>query len=188
MDYLCEAMRKCHCMTCISFLFLVFVFQDTDIVWFRDPFPRFYADTDFQIACDNYKSNSTDLNNAPNGGFMHTKSNNITIEFYKFWYKSKERYPGHHEQDVLNRIKFDPFLNKIGLKIKFLDTAYFGGFCQPSMYLDKVCTMHANCCTSLEAKIHGLRMLMDDWNKYTSSPTNGTKTESFWRRRRHCAT
>ncbi|XP_050888441.1 uncharacterized protein At4g15970 isoform X2 [Lathyrus oleraceus] len=44
----------------IDFLRLVlemgynFVFTDADIMWFRDPFPRFHHDADFQIACDHF--------------------------------------------------------------------------------------------------------------------------------------
>lgn len=86
----------------------------------------------------------SDLNNAPNGGFNYAKSSNQTIEFYKFWYKSRQLYPRKHDQDVLNKIKYKPFLREIGSEIKFLDTAYFGGFCQPSKDLNLVCTMHAN--------------------------------------------
>lgn len=163
-----------------------FIFTDADIMWFRDPFQYFYEDADFQIACDQFLYNSTDLNNSPNGGFAYVRSSNTTIQFYKFWYESKDTYPWSHDQHVLNKIKFDPFIGKIGLKIKFLDTAYFGGFCEPSKDLDVVCTMHANCCTSLDSKIHDLHMVIDDWKKYKASPRNSTRTES-WTRGRYCA-
>ena len=140
-------------------------------MWFRDPFPHFYKDMDFQIACDHFSGNSTDIeSNSPNGGFNFVKSNNRSIEFYKFWYSSREKYPGLHDQDVFNRIKLHPFLTDIGLKMRFLDTAFFGGFCQPSEDLNKVCTMHANCCIGLDSKIHDLRIMLEDWRQFLSLP------------------
>ncbi|CAD6249913.1 unnamed protein product [Miscanthus lutarioriparius] len=147
-----------------------FVFSDADIMWFRNPFPLFYSDGDFQIACDHYVGNATDLRNIANGGFNYVKSNDQSIEFYKFWYSSRFRYPGYHDQDVFNFIKHDPYTTDIGLTIKFLSTTYFGGICEPSRDLNKVCTMHANCCIGLQSKIHDLRIMMEDWSSYMSMP------------------
>ena len=135
-------------------------------MWLRDPFPRFYKDADFQIASDFYQGNAQDMNNMPNGGFTYVKSNNRTIWFYKFWYDSRALYPNLHDQDVLNRIKWNPDISNMKLQIRFLDTAYFGGFCQPSKNLDEVCTMHANCCVGLENKINDLKILLEDWTRY----------------------
>lgn len=143
-------------------------------MWFRDPFPHFYSDADFQIACDYFRGNPSNLNNQPNGGYNYVKSNTQTIKFYKFWYNSRETYPGLHDQDVLNKIKRDPYLSKIGITIKFLDTAYFGGICEPSRDFNKVCTMHANCCVGLDNKIHDLKIMLDDWRKYSSAKMNKT--------------
>ncbi|PQP95395.1 uncharacterized protein Pyn_27256 [Prunus yedoensis var. nudiflora] len=56
-----------------------FVFTDADVMWFRDPFPQFYMDADFQIACDHFLGNSDDLENRPNGGFNYVKSNNSKL-------------------------------------------------------------------------------------------------------------
>ncbi|KAL6973491.1 hypothetical protein U1Q18_027678 [Sarracenia purpurea var. burkii] len=149
-----------------------FIFTDADIMWFRDPFPRFYSDADFQIACDYFYGHPSDLKNLPNGGFNYVKSNNRTIKFYEFWLASRKTYPGLHDQDVLNKIKFDPFLSQIGLKMRFLDTAYFGGFCQPSRDMGQVCTMHANCCVGLEKKIYDLKIMQEDWKRFLSLQNN----------------
>ncbi|KAF3438335.1 hypothetical protein FNV43_RR21097 [Rhamnella rubrinervis] len=146
-----------------------FIFSDTDIMWLRDPFLHFYPDADFQIACDYFWGNSSDVNNLPNGGFNYVKSTNRTIQFYKYWYNSRERFPGLHDQDVLNNIKHDPFITEIGLQLRFLNTAYFGGFCEPSRDLNLVCTMHANCCVGLDNKVHDLQILLKDWRRFTSS-------------------
>ncbi|CAN6549989.1 unnamed protein product [Malus baccata var. baccata] len=129
--------------------------QDADVMWFGDPFPH-----------------SDDLQNRPNGGFNYVKSNSRSIAFYKFRYFSRETYPGFHDQDVLNIIEFHPTTISIGLKIKFLDTAYFGGFCEPSKDLNRVCTMHANCCKGLDSKLHDLRIMVQNWKRSVSLPPN----------------
>ncbi|MCD7454964.1 hypothetical protein HAX54_026623 [Datura stramonium] len=171
-DYLKMMWRRIHFLTNVLQLGYNFIFTDADILWFRPPFAHFYPDADFQIACDHYWYDSTDLDNSPNGGFNYVKSNQRTIQFYKFWYKAREAHPGKHDQDVLNMIKFNPFIKDIGLKIRFLDTALFGGFCEPSKDLNRVCTMHANCCIGIENKIHDLTMALDDWEKYMALPAD----------------
>lgn len=148
-------------------------------MWFRDPFPRFYQDADFQVACDHFLGSPDDVQNRPNGGFNHVKSNNRSIEFYRFWYASRETYPGYHDQDVLNIIKFDPSIMDIGLKIKFLDTAYFGGLCEPSEDFNVVCTMHANCCYGLNSKLNDLRIMLQDWKYFLSLPVTLKKSAIF---------
>ncbi|XP_057503967.1 uncharacterized protein At4g15970-like [Actinidia eriantha] len=171
-DYLEMMWRRIHFLHSVLKLGYNFVLTDADIIWFRDPFSRFYSDGDIQIACDFFWGNSSDRNNLPNGGFNYVKSNHRTIKFYKFWYASREAYPGLNEQDVLNKIKFDPFVSQIGIKIRFLDTKYFGGFCQPSKDLNQVCTMHANCCIGLDRKVHDLKVTLEDWRKFLMLPAN----------------
>ncbi|XVE85533.1 hypothetical protein DITRI_Ditri17bG0098100 [Diplodiscus trichospermus] len=165
-----------------------FVFTDADIMWFRDPFPRFFPDADFQIACDHYLGRPDDMNNRPNGGFNYVKSNNRSIAFYKFWYSARELYPEDHDQDVLNKIKFHPFISDIGLKVRFLDTAYFGGLCEPSRDLNVVCTMHVNCCYGMDSKLHDLKIMLQDWRAFMSLPPD-LKNESVisWRVPQNCS-
>ncbi|XP_060207975.1 uncharacterized protein At4g15970-like [Lycium barbarum] len=169
-DYLKMMWRRIDFLRNVLEMGYNFIFTDADILWFRQPFAHFYLDTDFQIACDHYWYDSTDLHNSPNGGFNFVKSNQRTIQFYKFWYNAREAHPGKHDQDVLNMIKFNPFIKDIGLKIRFLDTALFGGFCEPSKDLNLVCTMHANCCIGIDNKLHDLTMALDDWEKYMALP------------------
>ncbi|XP_024996533.1 uncharacterized protein At4g15970-like [Cynara cardunculus var. scolymus] len=171
-DYLKMMWRRIDFLRTVLDLGYSFVFTDADIMWFRDPFPQFDKDADFQIACDYFKGNPYDLRNLPNGGFNYVKSNKKTVRFYRFWYNSRLTYPGLHDQDVFNKIKFNPFIKNVGLRIVFLDTGYFGGFCQPSKDLNKVCTMHANCCVGLDNKVHDLGIMLGDWRKYTRSLVN----------------
>ncbi|GAB2300444.1 hypothetical protein Dimus_034487 [Dionaea muscipula] len=167
-----------------------FIFTDADIMWFRNPFHRFFKDADFQISCDRFNGNSLDLNNNPNNGFNYVVSNERTIKFYKFWYESRKKYPGLHEQDVLNKIKHDPFIKKIGLKMRFLDTLYFGGFCQPSRDFNQVCTMHANCCVGLDNKIHDLTQVLQAWQAFlsrsSSSQDMASKEPARWKTTKKC--
>ncbi|KAJ0914932.1 putative nucleotide-diphospho-sugar transferase [Helianthus annuus] len=173
-DYLKMMWRRIDFLRTILDLGYNFIFTDADIMWFRDPFPHFNKDGDFQIACDYYTGNPINLNNLPNGGFTYVKSNKKTIDFYKFWFNSRLTYPGLHDQDVFNKIKFDPFIRHNGLQIRFLDTTFFGGFCEPSRDFDKVCTMHANCCVGLENKVHDIKIMLQDWRKYRQVLGNQT--------------
>ncbi|XP_022949315.1 uncharacterized protein At4g15970-like [Cucurbita moschata] len=167
-DYLKMMWRRIQFLTSVLEMGFSFVFTDSDIMWLQDPFNHFHPDADFQIACDTFKGSSEDLNNRPNGGFVYVKSNTKTIRFYKFWYESRTMFPGRHDQDVLNKIKHSPLIPEIGLKIRFLDTANFGGFCQMGRDFTKVCTVHANCCVGLDNKVHDLRILLNDWSKFVN--------------------
>lgn len=163
-----------------------FIFTDTDIVWFRNPLPHFYPDGNFQIACDHFTGNPDDLSNTPNGGFTYVRSTTETIEFYKYWYAAREKHPGFHDQDVLNFIKRDPYLAKIGVRIKFLSTEFFGGLCEPSRNLSRVCTMHANCCIGLRRKIDDLNVMLQDWKRFMSLPHKDKHSVS-WSVPRNCS-
>lgn len=156
-------------------------------MWLQDPFPHFYPDADFQIACDNFRGNPSDLHNSPNGGFNYVKTNNKTIEFYKFWYFSRLTYPGLHDQDVLNKIKFQPRISETGITIKFLDTAYFGGFCELSRDFNLVSTMHANCCFGLESKVRDLNLVLEDWKSFMQlPPSEKAEKKVSWRVPKNC--
>ncbi|XP_051149624.1 uncharacterized protein At4g15970-like [Andrographis paniculata] len=186
-DYLTMMWTRIDFLRTILEMGYNFVFTDADVMWFRNPFPEFYSDADFQIACDHFSGKSDDRKNKPNGGFKFVRTSNRSIEFYKHWYLSREKYPGLHDQDVLNRIKNDSFVRQSGLKIRFLDTALFGGFCEPSKDLNEVCTMHANCCFGLDSKLHDLRILIEDWKRYLSLPPRLKPSMPSWRVPQNCS-
>uniref|UniRef100_A0A0D6R051 Glycosyltransferase n=1 Tax=Araucaria cunninghamii TaxID=56994 RepID=A0A0D6R051_ARACU len=156
-----------------------FVFSDADIMWFRDPFTMFSRKADIQIASDYYRGEPEDLHNSPNGGFMYVRSNKKTVHFFRFWYRSRKVYPGKNEQDVLNKLKFKEFKRR-GLKVRFLDTKYFGGYCQRSQDLNLVHTMHANCCKGLKAKLIDLNNTLSDWEKYIRQEKLGKGKAVHW--------
>ncbi|RWV86572.1 hypothetical protein GW17_00051527, partial [Ensete ventricosum] len=123
-----------------------FIFTDTDILWFRNPLPHFYPQGDFQVSCDRFFGDATDLENWPSNGFNYVRSNNRTIPFFRYWYWARTIYPQDHDQAVFNYIKHDAYLRELGLTIRFLDSKYFHGLCEiRSRDWDAVCTMHANC-------------------------------------------
>ncbi|ESQ33722.1 hypothetical protein EUTSA_v10009446mg, partial [Eutrema salsugineum] len=146
-----------------------FLFTDMDTLWLRDPFPRFIANVDFQIACDHFNGNVSDTHNYANGGFKFVIANDRTVEFYKYWYESRLRFPGKNEQDVTNKIKDDQYIKKIGLKMRFLDATHVGNFCQPNWDITKVCVMHGNCCIGQDNKLKDLRQVLEDWTTYLSN-------------------
>ncbi|EOA37473.1 hypothetical protein CARUB_v10011614mg, partial [Capsella rubella] len=176
-DYLKMMWRRTEFLGSMLKLGYNFLFTDMDTIWLRDPFPRFFADADFQIACDVFfNGNSSDTGNAANGGFKFVKSNRRTIKFYNYWYESRLRFPGDNEQDVLNRIKADQYVKKTGLKMRFLDMTHVGNFCQREWDITKVCIMHGNCCVGQDNKIKDLRQMLEDWKNFVS---NGTGEGGF---------
>ncbi|KAF5204456.1 Glycosyltransferase [Thalictrum thalictroides] len=174
-DYLKLMWRRIEFLRIVLELGYNFVFTDADIMWFRDPFPYFDSLDEIQIACDFYKGKPRDEENRANGGFNYVKAVGATIEFYKFWYMARINHPNLHDQAVFEIIKHEPIVHASGLRIKYLDTMYFGGFCQPSKDMNKVCTMHANCCVGIEKKIHDLGLILHDWKNFTSLPPEQKK-------------
>ncbi|XP_043706770.1 uncharacterized protein At4g15970-like [Telopea speciosissima] len=174
-DYLKLRWWKIEILQTILELGYSFVFTDADVMWFRNPFPHFSPSIDIHIACDYYGGNPTERSNSINGGFNYVRSNGLSIEFFKYWQMSRVLYPGYSDQSVFQIIKDDMVTSMIGLRIKYLDTSYFGGFYQPSEDMNKVCTMHANCCVDIERKLHDLKLVLEDWKNFTKLSTEGEK-------------
>ncbi|XP_077229400.1 uncharacterized protein At4g15970-like [Tasmannia lanceolata] len=186
-DYLKMMWRRIKFLRSVLELGYNFIFTDADVMWFRNPISHFMSTADITMACDYYNGDSSNRKNRANGGFNYVRSTTATIEFYKFWYMARELYPGLHDQAVFNIIKFDGAVNGRGLQMRFLDTAYFGGFCQSAKDFNKVCTLHANCCVGIESKLHDLRLVLDDWRNFTSLPTEEKKLRKYsWRAPRMC--
>lgn len=159
--------------------------QDTDIVWFRNPLPHLHHDGDFQIACDHFTGDPDDLSNSPNGGFAYVRSTSATAAFYRYWYAARERHPGLHDQDVLNLIKRDAYVARLGVRIRFLSTDLFAGLCEHGRNLSTVCTMHANCCVGLRRKVDDLGLMLQDWRRFMATP--GSDRDSVtWSVPRNC--
>ena len=172
----------------LSYFILEPLVQDADIVWFRNPFNHFVDDADFQISSDKFKGNPrSTVDNRPNCGYVFTRSNNHTIALYTHWCNGGKRYPKVDEQSQLGGMLQRGELKKLGVRVRFLPTELFSGFCEVSKDMRKVVTMHANCCTGLENKLADLRFSMEDWETGKDSPPkfrkvgNETITRSPWR-------
>ncbi|XP_072992734.1 uncharacterized protein At4g15970-like [Typha latifolia] len=155
-----------------------FLFSDVDVVWFRSPFQHINANSDIVLSCDKFFGNPEDLWNFPNTGFIYMKSNRKNIEALKYWNQARKKFPTLNEQRVFNEIKRE-IASQLQVRMQFVDSAVFGGFCDPARDLNKICTMHAACCVGVGAKLHDLRSVLDDWRKYTALPVEEREKGGF---------
>ncbi|KAH7426499.1 hypothetical protein KP509_10G003500 [Ceratopteris richardii] len=168
-DYIKLMWRRIRFLQTVLQMNYTFLFTDADVLWLRNPLTLLEADpeADFQIACDQYNGNPSDKHNHPNAGFTYVRPNERTVRFYGYWYKERTRGARMADQEVLNAIKSEDEFARIGLKMKFLDTRYIGGFCaMRSTDMTKAITMHANCCKGLKAKLADLRMILEKWKAW----------------------
>lgn len=112
-----------------ALLLLLFV-QDADILWFRNPFEYFAKGTDFQISCDRNRGSAWSLRNKPNCGYQYARSNERTIAMYRHWCSGGDANPHVDEQSLLNLMLKRKELSPYKVKIRFLPTERFSGFCQ----------------------------------------------------------
>jgi hypothetical protein len=153
--------------------------QDADILWFRDPFRHITLYADMTCSTDYYRPPTPfALDKTLNTGFYYMKSTNRSIEMIKYWRAARERFPGNHDQAVFNNIKQE-LVSKLQARIVALDTALFGGFCDCSNNLARICTIHANCCIGLENKVPDLKDKAAEWKNYTSLAPEERKKRGF---------
>nr|XP_043633741.1 uncharacterized protein At1g28695-like [Erigeron canadensis] len=167
-----------------------FIFTDMDILWLRNPFKMLHNDEslDLQISVDRFNGDQWSDENPINTGFYMIRSNNKTIALYDQWYGEKDHSVGKKEQDVLYDIMRKGEFKRLGMRVKFLDTIYFSGFCENSRDVNEVSTVHANCCRSIHAKETDLIKVLHDWKKFkANSSTNGISTDDQFRWSDHTA-
>ncbi|OVA07228.1 Nucleotide-diphospho-sugar transferase [Macleaya cordata] len=171
-----------------------FIFTDTDVMWLNNPFSRLSRDEneDIQISCDQFYGNPWSEANPMNTGFYFVRSNTKTIALFDMWYvmKDNSNYTRMKEQDVLVSLMRKGVFRELGLKVRFLETLYFSGFCQDSKDFKVVCTVHANCCRSIHAKVADLTAVLRDWKKFkmvSTTTTNETSSTVRWSSHLACA-
>ncbi|KAK1669276.1 hypothetical protein QYE76_057435 [Lolium multiflorum] len=170
-----------------------YLYTDVDIVWFRDPFRHISLYADMAISTDFFSGDPDDaVKNAPNTGFYYVKSTNRTVEMLRRWRAARSLpRPGGggptNDQGIFNEIKAGLVAGELQIRLVFLDTVFFDGFCRLHGEMDKVCTMHANCCIGLETKVHDLRNVVADWKNYSSlTPPEKTGAQLKWRYPAEC--
>lgn len=155
-----------------------FVFTDMDIVWFRNPLLRIPLGADIAIACDQfYGDDPYDIWKNANGGFLYARPSAKTVAFFKEWYEARTAHPGKHDQDVFDMVKKDLSLRH-DVAIHFVDTAYFGGFCEPKKDFRQLCTFHGNCLTGLRMKLEVLRDLLGEWKQWRQGGKSNSTAQS----------
>jgi len=163
--------------------------QDVDIVWLRNPFWHISVFADMTTSSDVFRGDAGSLDNLPNTGFYYVRATDRAVEMLRRWRAARARFPPNHEQAIFNEIKGE-LASDLGVRIRFLDTARFGGFCQ--IYhsdMGGACTMHANCCFGLGNKLHDLREVLGQWRNYTGLTPEEKKTRKFmWKNPTKCGT
>ncbi|RWV86116.1 hypothetical protein GW17_00052022 [Ensete ventricosum] len=153
-----------------------FIFTDMDVMWLRNPFSQLYRDgEDLQMSSDHYYGNPFDNSNF-NTGFYFVTANNKTVALFNEWYAWRNNSKGMKDQDVLQKMKKEGAFTRLGLKVRYLETTYFSGFCQMSQDFRKVITVHANCCVSMKAKLIDLRSVLEAWKVNNSNGTSNATT------------
>ncbi|XP_059313045.1 uncharacterized protein At1g28695-like [Lycium ferocissimum] len=145
-----------------------FIFTDTDVMWLRNPFLMLNKTNklDLQMSTDLFNGHPFSNSNSINTGFYHVRSNAKTISLFEIWYVMRRNSKGMKEQDVLAKLIREDVTKELGLRIKFLDTLHFGGFCSNNKHVKLVVTVHANCCRSIEAKVADLKNVLMDWKRF----------------------
>lgn len=159
-----------------------FVFTDTDVMWLRNPFARLSMNEteDMQMSVDQFYGDPWSEKQLINTGFYFVRSNNKTITLFQTWYDKKDNSTGLKEQDVLLGLINNGIIARLGLKVRFLETLYFSGFCQDSKDFKAVTTVHANCCRSITAKVADLKAVLRDWKKFRKLEANAEVINLQW--------
>ncbi|XP_052140069.1 uncharacterized protein At1g28695-like [Oryza glaberrima] len=154
-----------------------FLFTDVDVMWLRDPFRHITLYADVTISSDHFHGDAGDVaGNSPNTGFYHVRPTNRTVEMLRRWRAARSRFPpASHDQNVFDGIKRELAGGELRVRIAFLDTAVFAGFCEYRPDAGRVCTVHANCCVGLENKVLDLKNVLADWKNYTAGLTSPEK-------------
>lgn len=138
-----------------------------DVMWLRNPFPKLNVSkgVDLEISVDSFTGDPQPEHNFVNTGFYYVRSNNKTISLFEAWYSFNDKSTGKKEQDVLQDLMHGGLLGHLNLKVMFLETRHFSGFCQDSQDVTAVTTVHANCCRHINAKFKDLSAVLRDWKQ-----------------------
>ncbi|GJM97244.1 hypothetical protein PR202_ga14156 [Eleusine coracana subsp. coracana] len=127
-----------------------FLFTDVDVMWFRDPFRHISMAADIAISSDVFIGDPYSLAQLP-----------------------QRRLPlrallADHHHRLLPRVA--------ARTVEILREARAGRL---SKDLNKISTLHANCCVGLGAKMHDLRGVLDVWKNYTAGTPDERRYGKF---------
>ncbi|XP_042394114.1 uncharacterized protein At1g28695-like [Zingiber officinale] len=151
-----------------------FIFTDMDVLWLRNPFSRLsHEGEDLQLSCDFFFGNPFH-NPHFNTGFYFVSANNKTIALFDEWYALRNNSTGKKDQDVLQAMMKEGAFTRLGLRVRYLETTYFSGFCQMSQDSREVIIVHANCCVSVKVKLIDLSKVFQVWKSIEGNLTSET--------------
>ncbi|XP_031252258.1 uncharacterized protein At4g15970-like [Pistacia vera] len=149
-------------------------FQDADVMWFRNPATYIVDMKELEIVCNFYSVDPPSIASEVDGGFFYLKSNEISLDYFKNWELKRVLYPNSQNQSLCEATVTDPFFEMIGFRVKYLEESHFNGFCQQRRNMSEIVTVHANCCDSIQSKVHDLKLLHEDWRHFTALSSGKT--------------
>ncbi|XP_019458755.1 PREDICTED: uncharacterized protein At4g15970-like isoform X1 [Lupinus angustifolius] len=166
------------------------IFTDADILWLRNPFPKFSpSNHELSISCNYSRVDANGKGrviNVEDGGIFFLKSNTLSVEFFKYLKLNTVLYPNSYasESFCTTLMENEDAIVAYGVRIKYVETASFGGFCKLSNeMLKNAYTIHANCCGNLTSKVHDMKNVLDDWNnmrEHASKDNTSYKNALRW--------
>ncbi|XP_019458756.1 PREDICTED: uncharacterized protein At4g15970-like isoform X2 [Lupinus angustifolius] len=163
---------------------------DADILWLRNPFPKFSpSNHELSISCNYSRVDANGKGrviNVEDGGIFFLKSNTLSVEFFKYLKLNTVLYPNSYasESFCTTLMENEDAIVAYGVRIKYVETASFGGFCKLSNeMLKNAYTIHANCCGNLTSKVHDMKNVLDDWNnmrEHASKDNTSYKNALRW--------
>ncbi|XP_055817603.1 uncharacterized protein At1g28695-like [Solanum dulcamara] len=165
-----------------------FIFTDTDVLWLRNPFLILNKskNLDLQMSTDLFNGDPFSNSNSINTGFYYVRSNRKTIILLEIWYAMRRNSKGMKEQDVLAKLLREGVNKELHLRMIFLDTLRFGGFCSDNKDVKLVMTVHANCCRSIEAKVGDLKNVLMDWKSFKEGDVAAGENTFKWSKHISC--
>ncbi|KAJ8464594.1 hypothetical protein OPV22_027146 [Ensete ventricosum] len=148
-----------------------FIFTDVDDIWSRNLFTKLNQEgEDLQMSSYVYNGRPFDGSDFFNTSFYFVTPNNKTTALFDEWYASKHNFTHMNDQEELLKMKRAGVFRRLGLKVRYLDTTCFTGFCQKSKDFGRVTQ---NCCVSVKAKFTNLTAVLEAWtsNNGTSNAT-----------------
>ncbi|XP_048435287.1 uncharacterized protein At4g15970-like [Pyrus x bretschneideri] len=153
-------------------------------MWFRNPVTEFDSQKEVTIPCD---VDSENAGNEQDRGIFFLKSDVISLEFFEYLNLVGILYPSIPLGSPCEIVTREEITKMLGMRVQIIDTAYFGGFCQPLKDYSEVYTMQANCCENIESKVHDLKLVLDDWRSITGRSANNSSGKSpSWRAPNRC--